>query len=372
MRKQRTEDRISELPDDILISIISRLALHEAIATSILSTRWRHLYAYITRLNLLPSLKQRKGFKPLAHLCRGGIDDLDEVEKMKRYFMMAYDFFKSHKHHIQVIKEFRMRMPIPMTYSEGAFNSNIISMWLDLVSAQEVEIMDIHLNSHGHPFVQNLNPMYSGFNCLKKLTLTSYVSYNGAILLPDSPLLESLSIHHCQSLRYMSVFGHPSLKHLDISYCSNIQSISLCDMINFVSLVCFQLSKSFFLQLKNLPKLTPSTTSGKSLEQVVLRIPPRLLDKLNSPSHQWGNRRLEFQVSSKVEREIELWWGEGPYKMKFLETTTAKSQLMKFLETTTAKSQLKVSGYLGSPSEAELVRFMMDNLRISTVQYNSV
>ncbi|KAL6186435.1 hypothetical protein ACLB2K_042555 [Fragaria x ananassa] len=38
-------DRISELPADILVSILSLLALKEAAATSILSSRWRYLWA---------------------------------------------------------------------------------------------------------------------------------------------------------------------------------------------------------------------------------------------------------------------------------------------------------------------------------------
>ncbi|XP_073153427.1 F-box/LRR-repeat protein At2g42720-like [Henckelia pumila] len=44
-------DEISELPDDVLVSIISRLTWREATATSVISTRWRHVYTYITRLH---------------------------------------------------------------------------------------------------------------------------------------------------------------------------------------------------------------------------------------------------------------------------------------------------------------------------------
>ena len=46
------EDRISHLPTDLLISIISRLTFVEATTTSILSTRWRHLHRYVTRFSL--------------------------------------------------------------------------------------------------------------------------------------------------------------------------------------------------------------------------------------------------------------------------------------------------------------------------------
>ncbi|KAL8057735.1 hypothetical protein ABFX02_04G203233 [Erythranthe guttata] len=56
-------DMISKLSDDILISIISRLTVAEAVCTSILSTRWRGLHKYITRLDFSPTSKQLQAFK---------------------------------------------------------------------------------------------------------------------------------------------------------------------------------------------------------------------------------------------------------------------------------------------------------------------
>ncbi|XP_040369631.1 probable FBD-associated F-box protein At5g38565 isoform X2 [Rosa chinensis] len=44
-------DRISGLPDEILVSILSLLPLKEAQATSILSRRWQYVWAYCTTLN---------------------------------------------------------------------------------------------------------------------------------------------------------------------------------------------------------------------------------------------------------------------------------------------------------------------------------
>ncbi|PRQ26816.1 putative F-box domain-containing protein [Rosa chinensis] len=44
-------NRISVLPDEILASILSLLALKEAQATSVLSRRWRHMWASTVTLN---------------------------------------------------------------------------------------------------------------------------------------------------------------------------------------------------------------------------------------------------------------------------------------------------------------------------------
>ncbi|KAB2618578.1 F-box/LRR-repeat protein 25-like [Pyrus ussuriensis x Pyrus communis] len=47
------KDRISNLPDDVLHTIISLLSTREAVRTSVLSRRWRNMYAYTSNLEFL-------------------------------------------------------------------------------------------------------------------------------------------------------------------------------------------------------------------------------------------------------------------------------------------------------------------------------
>ncbi|XP_008793618.1 F-box/FBD/LRR-repeat protein At3g26920-like [Phoenix dactylifera] len=59
-RNLRQPDRLSELPDDVLLSILSQIPHREAAATAILARRWRYLFSslpslYLTRYSLLPA-----------------------------------------------------------------------------------------------------------------------------------------------------------------------------------------------------------------------------------------------------------------------------------------------------------------------------
>lgn len=44
-------DRISQLPDDVLVNILSFLGLEDTARTSILSKRWRGLWMFVVRLD---------------------------------------------------------------------------------------------------------------------------------------------------------------------------------------------------------------------------------------------------------------------------------------------------------------------------------
>ncbi|KAG5610706.1 hypothetical protein H5410_021987 [Solanum commersonii] len=51
LKKCSAEDRISKLPDEILVHILSFLTVKEAADTSVLSKRWLPLWTYIYRLD---------------------------------------------------------------------------------------------------------------------------------------------------------------------------------------------------------------------------------------------------------------------------------------------------------------------------------
>lgn len=70
-------DRISDLPDEIIIRIISFLSIDEAASTSLLSKRWRDMFAFTPNLHL--SLTKPKKFMPFVDHRQNFMDFVDRV-----------------------------------------------------------------------------------------------------------------------------------------------------------------------------------------------------------------------------------------------------------------------------------------------------
>ncbi|XP_010495194.1 PREDICTED: F-box/LRR-repeat protein At3g58980-like [Camelina sativa] len=70
-------DRISDLPDGIIIRILSFLSIDEAASTSVLSTRWRDMFAFTPHLHL--SLTKPRKFLPFVDHRRYFMDFVDRV-----------------------------------------------------------------------------------------------------------------------------------------------------------------------------------------------------------------------------------------------------------------------------------------------------
>lgn len=128
------DDRISELGDDILLSIINRLTWKEATATSVLSTRWQHLHTSITRLN----------FPPFAGRDYSDNKDVSYVKKkFLKYVSMINHTLDSYKGD-RMLKEFKVHM--------CSLKGANMMRWLEFALAREVAI-DIrldHLICFGH------------------------------------------------------------------------------------------------------------------------------------------------------------------------------------------------------------------------------
>lgn len=70
-------DRISDLPDGIIIRILSFLSIDEAASTSLLSKRWRDMFAFTPNLHF--ALTKPKQFLPFVDHRKNFMDFVDRV-----------------------------------------------------------------------------------------------------------------------------------------------------------------------------------------------------------------------------------------------------------------------------------------------------
>ncbi|OMO80308.1 hypothetical protein COLO4_24148 [Corchorus olitorius] len=72
------KDRISELPDEILLEILSYLPMKDIIAASAMSSRWKDLWKFFPSHNFNFTLSQIVGANPLD-----GISDMARIPKFR-------------------------------------------------------------------------------------------------------------------------------------------------------------------------------------------------------------------------------------------------------------------------------------------------
>ena len=221
------EDRISDLPSDILISIISRLTVHEATSTCILSSRWRHLHNYITNLNF-PKLTDKK----------------TNIFMNPNYANIVNHVLNSHRGN--KIKEFRLEI-----FDCGKFE---IERWFEFALTKQAEI--IHILPP--PCAFHRLPNTNSLRCLKELSLIDiqmtdeYFNF----MVSNCLALECLTIKHPGKLENVSIVGLSKLKHLNLSTLWEVKSIVIRDVVNLVSLTCCEWRSGCSVQLSNIPKLT--------------------------------------------------------------------------------------------------------------------
>ena len=230
------EDTISKLPIDMLMSIISRLTVQEATATCILSTCWRHLHCYITRLNFT---KYRCG-----------------IDNKSTYVCMVEHILNSHKG--DRIEEFRLDM-----LAGGKFVK-----WFEFALTKKAETIRIVI-PHRNPAFHGLTNT-NGLACLKDLYLShiQMTDQDFEFLVSNCPVLECLTISICYKLENIAIVGLSKLKHLNLSFLWGLRSIAICETVSLVSLTSREWRIGCSVHLHNIPKLTKLDIGDNSQNMV--------------------------------------------------------------------------------------------------------
>ncbi|KAL8057740.1 hypothetical protein ABFX02_04G203500 [Erythranthe guttata] len=365
-------DKISRLPDDILVSIISRLTVTEAVCTSVLSTRWRGLHKYITRLDFSPTSKQLQAFKDQEKKrCRNKKGD-DRVfkEEVVRSCASIIDRTLDSLKGGAALEEIRLYLPWFQINTWSEDETWPIKRWLDFAfSKKVVRTVHLHLNSvHASArfpvppcdFERNL----PAFKSLKELSLqgVDFDDEGLRLLLSNSIALERLSISHIDALSNVRISGDlaPKLKHLSISVCWSIKTMEIRDMTNLESMRFHEFSNFCHLAIENVPRLVELDTNSIEIGTEILSRGNIISEQLAKVTH--------------VELECDLFRNTGDFHelVRFIDACPCLQRLeIKFTATSLHEryyrmkvvnktsnddhpKTVKLSGIKASPNEVEL------------------
>ncbi|XP_027103234.2 F-box/FBD/LRR-repeat protein At5g56420-like [Coffea arabica] len=206
------EDKISELPDDVLASVLSLLTLKEAMLTSLFSTRWRYQRTHIKHLNFHLSRKETNDRKYRGHLSKN--EKLRHVNRVN----CVLDLHKSH-----FLEKFRIALPL----DQEDYHCEL-DKWIKFVLSRKVQALEIDLTEPSRRRRRNRRIQYtlplnrtssnssfsaSFFNAFKSLSL-KFVGVDDQMarsFISSCPMLEHLSIQGSSQLKNLQITG-PSLK----------------------------------------------------------------------------------------------------------------------------------------------------------------
>nr|XP_016453292.1 PREDICTED: FBD-associated F-box protein At5g38590-like isoform X2 [Nicotiana tabacum] len=360
------EDRISQLPDDILVHILSFLSVKEAADTSVLSKRWLPLWRFVPRLD----------FDATKQLDEVAVDQKLQKRYMKKYVRWVNRTLRMCK--AQRLDQFRVRFDL------NALAQHEIDKWLEFAFARQVQRLELDLLEGGER-IQASDYCYTFPAQL--LGLNHYAGEVLEFFLHNCPFVEEMVVHGSETLVNLEVVG-PSLKlkHLEIWFCLDLKSLKICD----TNIVTLRTSSAHKLLLSNVPMLIEVDVGGHPFRHILDTIVPWgscILSQLEVLKiHAYGGleylEHYKFPELTKLKKfVVEVLAKEDMSVLGCTHVIGAAPQLkefeLKLLWVLPLRSErecrkavrcplhhlkvLRLSGYYGRTSEVELVRYFLEN-----------
>lgn len=252
-------DRISMLPDEILVFILSRLTYNEAIATSILSRRWKYLWTFVARLNF-------DGTESLFKMRLAKHWELALEQKSLDFVRWVDHAIALHKNSTVELEVFRVLFNLNNTHARW------IDKWLEYAFASNVQTLELDLTKDVPWWTRTNDEFYTfpckflcdsiDFKCLRTVSV-NMVNLNGEAIeffLHNCPLLEELSVCESRNLLSLKIVGpHASFKRLELTSCHMLDSVEIRD----ANLIHFKYKgRMIHFVLENVPLLASFSVGG--------------------------------------------------------------------------------------------------------------
>ncbi|XBJ02769.1 hypothetical protein VPH35_022075 [Triticum aestivum] len=265
---EQQEDRLSKLPDDILVSVLDRLDVRGAARSSILSKRWRHLPLSISRITLDVKRHKLKDDGSKSALSKKAQTNLS-VAEAARSLLARRD-------------QQQASMDIVRAVSDAMARGCSIAKATFVILGEKIDIQctDEDLAGHATRLLSCLDACPRAFAGLTALHVESVKLGQSDInnLLGTCCRLKSLSLLNCDSGRDTAlVVQHPRIAVLKLVTCATIELRWLPELVK-LTCECWLPSRNPLLfghapRLRTLVLATNCTSDCK-----ILRL-SELLDK---------------------------------------------------------------------------------------------
>lgn len=222
-------DGLTQLPHEVLLSILSRLSMKEAASISVLSHKWKELWAHYPGIFNFEDSRTEEEFCSITDLALISQDTSDFVNWVNRVV---------EQHHGASVEEFKVAFNLDNTYQSH------IDKWVVSALAKGVKSLELDFNARPSIFIHFpyslpleccnlLKCPYSSASTkprLRTLVLKSIIITTEVLdcFLHSCPFLETLRIRRSAGLTNISVSGSPlALKHLDVSDFSKLEKIDI-------------------------------------------------------------------------------------------------------------------------------------------------
>ncbi|KAI8543774.1 hypothetical protein RHMOL_Rhmol08G0244500 [Rhododendron molle] len=283
-------DKITHLPKEILIYILSLLPLKEAGRSSVLAHGWRDLWKFTTVLNF----DSPQSLRFCGKKCRN--------RERSKYVTWVNRVLELHQS--PYLDGFRVSFDMNRDASH-----RYIDEWISFAIPKGMRRLEIDFTSYLSGSESRYCLSQKCYSCFKSphnlssikslnsLTLKD-VNVNGELLeflLSNCPLLEFLCVYGSEHMVNLKVAG-PSLrlKHLEIFRCMRLESLE----VSAPKLVTFKyFGKKPLFHIRNLPLLSKLYIGGSYQHQVVYALVP-------FSSHLSCIETLELEICLKGNGEI--------------------------------------------------------------------
>lgn len=266
--KCNEEDCISKLPHNILCRILSSLPVKEGVRTSVLSSKWKHIYSNPIDLTFDAENILKRDHSAINVWHQSKEQRLEYKRKRTSAFVSNVKKYLSHVEQVKKID----KLTVCFTFCQNGNGSTDLDEWIRFATQRNVEVIDLSLleDTHnqqtatlndgslhvfpcdivGNEGASSSNGFKSYLRCLRltRCVLAPYKSYNSGFsalttmelykvdlkskehiqnLLASCNNLEWLGFSECYNIDHL-IIKHPfcqKLKYLLVNLCHQLQAL---------------------------------------------------------------------------------------------------------------------------------------------------